>query len=357
LSIRKEYASVLIYQEYKQLLKKARKNKIMTNEQSMMLQQQLGGYANTYMTGQVQGQANSMANQRTIDLMGLQNQYQKGLSRHGSELQYQQWLRTGAEAQKDQLKKAGLNPALMYKSGGVQGTTGTQTGGQQSMGDVKHAPYMDIAGLMEQASRSRLNNAQADAIEQKIPDEVSNLQFTGKNIQADTKMKESIAALNDILGHVGKQSVNESIAKTNALISEKALNEEQAKLIKKEVLYKEMQTKLAKAGINKTNQEITTMMDQIEIAQERNEIEWGKLDIQNGQLVVNQDKMKDQVERTRYEKFEKEMKAKYPSIWNVIGKNFNNGLNMINWCFGGGEQIEGTEINDWEHRPSYEKKK
>jgi hypothetical protein len=128
----------------------------------------------------------AMGNQR--ELMGLQYSNQKGLNEQqmrnqqrlnlqGHELQMDMWNKTNYEAQIAQMKKAGLNPALMYgMKGGGGTTTGSQSGGSASGGSASggQAPNkqpMDIGNIIQAA----LAAAQI------------------KNIEADTKLKETNA--------------------------------------------------------------------------------------------------------------------------------------------------------------------
>jgi len=98
---------------------------------------------------------------QTKRLMGLQNQYQRGLNQQGHDLQYDMWNKTNYGAQMRHMKDAGLNPGLMYGMGGGGGTTtGSQGGGNQSMGGVEQQKNMGIEGAMAM-SQMELMKAQA----------------------------------------------------------------------------------------------------------------------------------------------------------------------------------------------------
>jgi hypothetical protein len=60
---------------------------------------------------------------RQKKLMGFQKGHQMDLNRHGQELAMDMWNQTNYKAQVDHMKKAGLNPALMYGSAGQGGST------------------------------------------------------------------------------------------------------------------------------------------------------------------------------------------------------------------------------------------
>ncbi len=105
------------------------------------------------------GQDRQHRNQQ--DLMNQQMRNQMGLNRQGSDLQYQQWLRTNYPKQIEMMKKAGLNPALMYAKGGPGGTTGSQTGGSASSGQAASMAPMDVANLSLVKKQGELLDAQA----------------------------------------------------------------------------------------------------------------------------------------------------------------------------------------------------
>jgi len=85
--------------------------------------------------GMIMEGANIIGNQLTAQqqydrqrkLMGLQQQHQMALNEQGREIQMKMWEDTNYPAQIAQLKKAGLNPSLIYAKGGVGGSTGSQT--------------------------------------------------------------------------------------------------------------------------------------------------------------------------------------------------------------------------------------
>ena len=81
-------------------------------------------------------------------LMALQYQNQRGLNQQGHDLQFDMWNKTNAEAQLKHYKDAGLNPALMYESGGPGGTTGSQTGGAAGKGNSQMMKAMDMQNML-----------------------------------------------------------------------------------------------------------------------------------------------------------------------------------------------------------------
>lgn len=94
---------------------------------------------------------------------------QKQLNEQAQELGIKTWKETNFSAQKEELKKAGLNPGLLYgMSGAGGGTVGSGGGGTAQQANIENIG-MDVAGMAQLA----LMKAQKD------------------NIEADTKQKEA----------------------------------------------------------------------------------------------------------------------------------------------------------------------
>ncbi len=291
---------------------------------------QLMGIGNTYATGQVQGQQNDKAHERTVELMHMQYGNQRNLNKQGSNLQYENWVKTGAPKQVELLKEAGLNPALMYKQGGAQGTTGSQTGGSAGMGQTKIAPYMDIAGLMEQASRTRLNNAHSNAIENKLPEEISNIKEDTNKKNAERLTSETQAELNKVIAKSKNQDIAESMKRVENLSAQQKLTEEQTKLAKQQNAVNRVKMDLDKAGIKLTEQKTKESMEGVKVM-------WRKFGL-------DREDVKTRKNQANVQKFTAEMKTKYPSLWSVFGKLINDGtrlgqegeqtLDNLLWWFG-----------------------
>ncbi len=121
-------------------------------------------------------------NNLTIGLQENQFQNQKELNKQGSELQYDLWNKTNYDAQVKHMKKAGINPGLLYgKSGAGGSTTGSQGGGSAGGGNA-NAP-MDVgavSGMGMMASQIALNlskkeNLDADSENQHMDNKVKKL--------------------------------------------------------------------------------------------------------------------------------------------------------------------------------------
>ncbi len=85
---------------------------------------------------------------RQKELMDIQHKNQQGLNQQGHDLQMDMWNKTNYGAQKEHMKAAGLNPAMMYGQGGAGGTTAGSQGGGSAASGTAAAP-MDIGNITQ----------------------------------------------------------------------------------------------------------------------------------------------------------------------------------------------------------------
>jgi len=94
--------------------------------------------------------------------MKRQHKYQKKINKFNQELAYDLWQRTGPQGTMEQLKKAGLNPSLVYGMGGAAG--GTTSGGAGSgTGSQSNSAQFNIGlGLQLEQQKALIENTKAD---------------------------------------------------------------------------------------------------------------------------------------------------------------------------------------------------
>ena len=195
---------------------------------------QSGFWGGLSMIGGHQQERRNYRNNR--NLMGLQNEYQRGLNQQGHDLQMDMWNKTNYGAQVQHMKDAGLNPALMYKGAGPGGTTGSQGGGSASMGSSQQGRVMDMQNALIGAqidgikAKAESDRANADATSGYKEDEsrrrITGLEIANKINAMSTeaqvemfnsqlkKMNESIEELS-IKNNVGRNTINAEIIKAN----------------------------------------------------------------------------------------------------------------------------------------------
>lgn len=108
---------------------------------------------------------------RKFNAMNL-DQFNK-MQQMGNKYQLDLWQSTSYPAQMEMLKKAGLNPALMYGSAGGGGTTGSTV----SPGSSGNAQEMSGLGI-QMAMQMRMNNAQIDLLKAQAEESRANANAT-----------------------------------------------------------------------------------------------------------------------------------------------------------------------------------
>ncbi len=251
------------------------------------------------------------ANKR--DSANAQKQYenQRMLNQQGHDLQMDMWNKTNYKAQLEHMKGAGLNPGLMYGMGGGGGTTtGSQGGGSASKANVQK--QMAIEGLMAGA-QTELLKAQVENVEADTANKVSeNPNIAKRGTEIDMNVLKASTSIKSL-----EQNIEESKAKIDKLKSENKLleggYESQMEILKNEAIstgvdiaFKNQNIKESKQRIEESKARITKMVQDVVIA-------------------------KDQVE---VNKLMAQIKADYPSLWNVVGKSIQDMADSIKRRFG-----------------------
>ncbi len=142
------------------------------NDNSSQIAGQINNTGNVVATA-VQGKRNQERAQKyTKELMGIQQQNAHANALKSQQLGIQTWKDTSYPAQMEQMKKAGLNPALMYKGSGAGGTLSqpaVQAGGGSTPGMPEN---LKLESPMAMAQISLIGAQKA-------------------NIEADTRNKEA----------------------------------------------------------------------------------------------------------------------------------------------------------------------
>ncbi len=113
-----------------------------------IIRQAVLGAIGTGVNALTQNARESRSNRNAREMMTLQTTNQKQLNQQGYELQKKMWEETNYPAQVKMLKEAGLNAGLMYgMSGGGGTTTGSQTEGSATNGQVAQTQQMGLENL------------------------------------------------------------------------------------------------------------------------------------------------------------------------------------------------------------------
>ncbi|AXH74036.1 MAG: DNA pilot protein [Microviridae sp.] len=278
---------------------------------------------------------------RTKKLMDIQQMHQQQLNTQGQQLQMKTWEETNYPAQMEMLKKAGLNPGLMYAKGGQGGTTGSQGGGSASMGAAPQAQKMDITNIMAmksmeaaieaQKAGARKANAEADVIEKygggqaetgikKTETEAGRAAAETENIKAQTEINKIKAANSQREIDV---SLANTVASTNRQLQENSITAETrdsiVKLARETAVGKTIENSLAEEKINLTKAEIEAISNKIVQEYMRLDIENVRTNQANVSLDQKDRELAQKDMNLKIEKFKAEIAAEYPGIGQAAG--------------------------------------
>ncbi|AXH78069.1 MAG: DNA pilot protein [Microviridae sp.] len=151
-------------------------------------------------------------------LQQLQIKGQKEMSDYNYAKQLQMWHDTNYWAQIEELKKAGLNPALLY---GMSGGGGTTTGsGQGNVSGGTAAARTDATQMGMGLMQIGLMEAQKEKLKaetENIKADTTNKPIQGTNIQADTKLKEAETALKNVENTYQNKSLEDRLDTINTI--------------------------------------------------------------------------------------------------------------------------------------------
>lgn len=255
------------------------------------------------------------------------------------------WDYTNYENQMKHIINAGLNPALMYGSAGASGTTS----GAGTAGDVTSAGAATDTERANSILSMALTTAQID------------------NIKADTKKKEADANYTSgAQTNVANQNITESQARINEIGASIGNKEADTKLKNLQGIYQEIQNKIAedtkedrtneiKWLAQKTLQDFKIAFNEAYVAEKTQQIKIKSATAQLiGQYIANQaglagiaktkaeitkintdmaqewvkigqnaTKLSQGQKQNEIAEFEALLKANYPNMWNVVGKNID----------------------------------
>lgn len=287
-------------------------------------------------------------------MQALQMQGEKEMTDFNMKKQLEMWEATGYGAQVDQMKRAGINPALLYGMGSGGGQTASVQGGNVS---GQHANEPQIPGgnqgmglMIGQMGllKAQEENIKADTELKKV-DAAKKAGVDTEHVRAQIKeltlnnefLEKTMDDRVDIINSEMGKRINELTLQDGAIARERSTREADIQKARAEAANALLTSQLIKAGVDEKKQNIEESKASVEkmaaeIAKWSEEIAqgWAGLDRQEREL-----KLKG---------WSEEMRAKYPGLWNVLGRVANETANGIGRLLG--------QKSDTENRPNTDKK-
>lgn len=220
-------------------------------------------------------------------LMGIQLKGQKEMGEYNRKQAMRMWEDTNFRAQKEQLKKAGLNPGLLYGGGGGGGATTSvapgSVGGASAAGNSGEAMAGLGMGMQLELLRAQKENIEADTKNkeagayqstaqgdlingpgiQKVREEISNIAQERKNLIAEEAFTKVKTDVEGIRRYVSNETKADEIKQIKAYAVGEALRN----------TLTEVKSAEAKQAIEKMIQDIRQGWRKIEIEKFRAEVE------------------------------------------------------------------------------------
>lgn len=255
----------------------------------------------------------------------------KELALYNNQLAYDMWKKTNYSAQVKELQKAGLNVGLMYKGAGAGGGTVGNANGNVSQGQNK----IDMIGGMQMMLQSKLQEAEIKKIEAETKEVEARTPTYSKGIEkTDNEIKEIASRVG-----VNEEQVRKIIQDIEASKTGQKVQEATLPKIEAEVKNIESQTNRIKtltpleANNIKENTKSQITKNVYLDRKERAELDNLLQDILN-----KRNQIKQSLNEIEIKKFSEEMKADYPSLFNVGGRAVDGIMKIM-------ENILGTSGN------------
>lgn len=249
---------------------------------------------------------------RQKKLMGFQKDHQKDLNVQGKQLAMDMWNQTNYGAQVEHMKDAGLNPALMYGSAGAGGSTNAGSGGSAQGGQAPQERVMDMQNMLLGAelalkkSIARKNEVEADKTEgvdtdlakaniDKVYGEIDKLIADTKNVEEQTKLTKINQTIAEIEAIYKPDLYDSNIEKMSAEIRKLTADARISEESKTQIVANLTADYWLKQSESQKNWSIKELTDEnkrkvtadIELAYEQMDINWGQLNVQQKQIILN----------------------------------------------------------------------
>ena len=231
-------------------------------------------------------------------LMDMQIQGSRELTDYNYQKQFDLWKNTNYQAQLEEMKKAGLNPGLIYGMGGGGGATTGGGGASVSVGDapkgggeIMQGAAMGLQLGMQQAQMElikaqaektrtetkKIGGVDTEAVLQSISlmaqqednakweYELKRIQWASDQADYYVKQKTLDEAIAKFKAETGEQIANMKKAMTEAKVSEET-QQQQIEQVKANLAVTEVEIALKKSGIAVNDQQIKKLKNDIAVA-------------------------------------------------------------------------------------------
>lgn len=279
-------------------------------------------------------------------LQKLQMEGQREMTDYNMMKQLEMWEKTGYGAQMEQMKRAGLNPALMYGMGGGGGqTANVDTGNVQ--GQTAPSGGGEAMGMMGMGIQRRMMEAQVKLLEveaRKKEAEIPQVGATTENIKQQTTNAKTLNAIQEVDYHLKdlekqyqSRSLENRLTHMNYLVSK--LNDEISILsVDKEIKQSTKDDEIKRIKAEAVGAVLNNVLTEAKTDEARASIK--KM---AGDLINATHGLDIQERELELKKWVETVKANFPSIMNVVGRGLNDIIESITKLGTGSERQPAYE--------------
>jgi len=262
-------------------------------------------------------------------LQQIQIEGQRAMSDYNYSKQLQMWKDTNYQAQMEELKKAGLNPALLYGMGGGGG----QTTGSGSGGSVQGATAATgQMGIVSQSMQLSLMDAQRKNIEAdtklKNVDADKRAGVDTENVKSQTELTRIHTEIAQVQASVSRQTINEQMEAMKQIVA-KGGEENHRKQMENEITENQMQDR-----INLLHTQALGAIIENEARKQNIEVDKATINKMSEDIKQKWVELAIKNEEKNIRGYEAQLKAKYPGLWNVAGRILNDTGDELGKLFG-----------------------
>lgn len=222
-------------------------------------------------------------------LWQMEMKNRKEMSEFEQEQQYEMWLKTGVQGQMQQLRKAGLNPSLIYGMNGTGGATTGSSGGNVS-GASAPSGGGEIEAMMGMGMQRTMQSVQMEVMKAQAEDlkasaEQKKAQTTGtgydneiKKLDAELRgTPDTITAMQDNIISESRRLATEAEDKINTTEFNQETYNERIAEVKSRQAIAAFQVTLAEKQLTLTDEQIKAVTQGVKLGWDRYELDkWAK---------------------------------------------------------------------------------
>jgi len=265
-------------------------------------------------------------------LQDLQIKGQKQMADYNMMKEIEMWKNTNYPAQMEEIKKAGLNPGLLYGMSGGGGTTTGNPSANVTGATAQQGGGGEVLGLSSNMMQLQLMKAQKENIEAdtnlKNVDADKKAGADTENVKAQTELTNLHSEIARVQASVARQTINEQMEAMKQVVAKNG-EEIHRMQMENEITENQMQDR-----INMLHTQALGAIIENEAKKQQIEVEKATINKMSEDIKQKWVELAIKNEEKNIKAYEATLKAKYPGLWNVAGRIINDAGDELGKLFG-----------------------